>query len=251
MFNHFEAVSRKNKCERESRHLETLAFLIGKTDESNVIEISGLLYPDQIGHPMSVDSKNTFNNEELPEEIESKFGKDKKMVGWIHTHVRGVNCFFSSIDVHSQFHYQQTFKGFIGIVCQLTEDNFFIDRDFFKLTNQGIDNVKKCIAKHGNNNQQHNDCHKLPGELYKSVKNDVILNNLPIITYLSKQFGVSNWNPSNYKKDDKLCDYEKQRLQNISDREKKYPSKEMSHKAEYKKQKTEEKIHEKKSKKKK
>jgi hypothetical protein len=136
-------------------------------------------------------------------------------------------------------------------VCQLTEDNFFIDRDFFKLTNQGIDNVKKCIAKHGNNNQQHNDCHKLPGELYKSVKNDVILNNLPIITYLSKQFGVSNWNPSNYKKDDKLCDYEKQRLQNISDREKKYPSKEMSHKAEYKKQKTEEKIREKKSKKKK
>ena len=53
---------------------------------------------------------------------------------------------------------------------------------------------------------------------------------------------MENWDPSNYKKDDELCDYDKQRLQNISDRKKKYPPKKMSHKAEHKKQKTEEKI---------
>ena len=64
----------------------------------------------------------------MPGEIEHLFGENKQILGWVHTHTRGVNCFFSSLDVHTQFTYQQMCSDFLGIVCELSEDNFFINQ---------------------------------------------------------------------------------------------------------------------------
>ena len=122
--------------------------------------ILGLLFPDQKCLPYSVESLDTINGKEMPEEIEYLFGENKQILGWVHTHTQGVNCYFSSLDVHTQFTYQQMCSDFLGIVCELSEDNFFINQDYYNLTDEGMTNVLNCIAINNNKtlDHQHNFC---------------------------------------------------------------------------------------------
>ena len=45
--------------------------------------------------------------------------KDFVLISWIHSHVGGVPCGFSSIDMHSQFLYERAYPGILGTVFQI------------------------------------------------------------------------------------------------------------------------------------
>ena len=155
--------------------------------------ILGLLFPDQKCLPYSVESLDTINSKEMPGEIEHLFGENKQILGWVHTHTRGVNCFFSSLDVHTQFTYQQMCSDFLGIVCELSEDNFFINQDYYNLTDEGMTNVLNCIAINNNKtlNHQHNFCNSelKKFELYQSIKDqNVVLVDHNVIIHVAAQF---------------------------------------------------------------
>ena len=52
-----------------------------------------------------------------------KFKVDRKekpcLISWIHSHVGGSECFFSSIDNHTQYSYQKVHKGVLGLVVEI------------------------------------------------------------------------------------------------------------------------------------
>ena len=114
----------------------------------------------------------------MPEEIETLFGKNKQILGWVHTHTRGVPCFFSSLDVHTQFNYQLSCSEFIGIVLELTEEDFVINKDYYKLTDEGMNHVQSCIVINQNKtlNHQHDFCNSdlCSDKLYQSIKKENI-----------------------------------------------------------------------------
>ena len=192
VFKIFEKMSKQNKCP-EFRHLETLGFLIGSKNSQNEIKISGLLFPDQKCHAYSVDSLDLINGKEMPEEIEALFGINKQILGWVHTHTRGVPCFFSSLDVHTQFNYQLSCSEFIGIVLELTEEDFVIDKDYYKLTDEGMNHVQSCIVINQNKtlNHQHDFCNSdlCSDKLYQSIdKENVFLVDETLDIHIAAQF---------------------------------------------------------------
>ena len=184
----FESISAKNRSIFDSQHNETLALLIGqKCHKGN--KVTGLLYPDQNGHAYHVDSKETCCGNEIPVEIENKFGLDKEVLGWIHTHCRDIKCFFSSLDIHTQYGYQRLSSDFIGIVCKLSANDSIIETQVYKLTQDGMKNVEDCISKHGGTLvKQHDFCTKDPGVLYETLKSEVSFVNDEIDFHMSESF---------------------------------------------------------------
>ena len=79
---------------------------------------------------------------ELPTWLDSKIkpvsGKDSRLIGWIHSHVRNAECFFSSVDVHSQHILQRIEKDFFGLVVSIEEDGSIKEHDFYQLTKAGM-----------------------------------------------------------------------------------------------------------------
>ena len=188
VFKIFEKISKQNKCP-EFRHLETLGFLIGSKNSQNEIRISGLLFPDQKCCAYSVDSLDLINGREMTEEIEALFGINKQILGWVHTHTRGVPCFFSSFDVHTQFNYQLSCSEFIGIVLELTEEDFVINKEYYKLTDEGMNHVQSCIVINQNKtlNHQHEFCNS--DKLYQSInKENVFLVDETLNIHIAAQF---------------------------------------------------------------
>ena len=120
---------------------------------------------------------DTFNGSELT----AKLGHGKKIIGWIHSHVRGVNCFFSSQDVHTQYSSQQTSHNFFGIVMQINSRGRHEDHDYYKLTSKGMAGVKSCLAKPNQESlkREHNSC-KLE-DMYESIaRNASLLSNMSL-----------------------------------------------------------------------
>ena len=192
-FKTFENISKQNRCNTKFRHLETLAFLIGSKNSPNEIRISGLLFPDQKCYAYSVNSLDTVNGKEMPDEIETLFGKNKQILGWVHTHTRGVPCFFSSLDVHTQFNYQLSCSEFIGIVLELTEEDFVINKDYYKLTDEGMNHVQSCIVINQNKtlNHQHDFCNSdlCSDKLYQSINQEnVFLVDETLDIHIAAQF---------------------------------------------------------------
>ena len=72
------------------------------------------------------------------------YSSDLSIVAWVHSHVQGVKCFLSSLDLHTQFKWSKINPDFIGIVFELDQNGSMISYDFFGLTRQGNANLKKC-----------------------------------------------------------------------------------------------------------
>ena len=68
---------------------------------------------------------------------------------WIHSHVRGTKCCFSSIDMHTQFGYRTISQNVLGLVIELNTDGRCTNHDFYELSSEGHEQVKKC-GKHFN-----------------------------------------------------------------------------------------------------
>ena len=59
VFNDFEYISGRNYSSKKHQHIETLAYLIGKEDSSEIV-VTELIYPDQLGEPDNVTTKGSF-----------------------------------------------------------------------------------------------------------------------------------------------------------------------------------------------
>ena len=58
LFRDFEEVSGRNFSNRDTKHIETLAYIIGDDKQlGHTIIANGLLYPDQDGYPYDVSGK--------------------------------------------------------------------------------------------------------------------------------------------------------------------------------------------------
>ena len=112
----------------------------------------------------------TFNGEELDTKLEN----EDKIIGWVHSHVRGVKCFFSSLDVHNQYIWQRLDPNHIGLVVQIHPDESLVDHDYYKLTSVGMKTVKNCLdgslnqGLNINNSRPHSSCGR--DNLYMSQK---------------------------------------------------------------------------------
>ena len=97
-----------------SGQIETLAFVIGFKDPSNnQITATELLFPSQTGSAANVSDEGSFGMDSLfwcnsESQTAKKYGSDRTvLVSWIHSHVRGAECGFSSVDVHTQYALQR------------------------------------------------------------------------------------------------------------------------------------------------
>ena len=59
LFQDFEEVSGRNFSNSNTKHIETLALIIGEESGANII-VNGLIYPDQDGHSNHVNSKGNY-----------------------------------------------------------------------------------------------------------------------------------------------------------------------------------------------
>ena len=59
------------------------------------------------------------------------------VVSWIHSHVDGTACGFSSVDMHSQFRYEEAFQRVLGTVLEIDRQNQCKKHDFCRLTEKG------------------------------------------------------------------------------------------------------------------
>ena len=121
-------------------------------------------------------------------ELITKFEHDEKIIGWVHSHVRGVKCFFSSLDVHNQYLSQRLDSNHLGLVVQIHPDGSLVDHDYYRLTSLGMTTVTNCLnGSFEDNSKQHPSCGG--DNLYMSQKHLVDpLADLPLEVKVCQQF---------------------------------------------------------------
>ena len=96
------------------------------------------------------------------------------LMSWIHSHVGGAECFFSSVDVHTQHTLAKFHEAVIGMVIQLNENDKIVHHDFYEMSRQGLRHVENCSKKRNcNSRQQHDSCYNT--NLYKTASDKVML----------------------------------------------------------------------------
>lgn len=136
---------------KTEENIETLAYILGTKKSGichrhrsskefciDIYEGSHLIFPHQTGNSVSC----TFTD--LPEKTEQfqKYLQDNSLIiiGWVHTHPR-FDCFFSSLDLHSQFAYQKDDPCYFGMVYSGIKQSM----KAFRLTPLGMNNIRECI----------------------------------------------------------------------------------------------------------
>ena len=106
-----------------------------------------------------------------------KFKVDRKeqpcLISWIHSHVGGSECCFSSIDNHTQHSYNKFYKGVLGLVVEIKQNGKKGVYDFFELSSFGKKAIEKCSRrKNCITTQQHESC--MGREFYQSAMTKVL-----------------------------------------------------------------------------
>ena len=101
-----------------------------------------------------------------------KFKVDRKekpcLISWIHSHVGGSECCFSSIDNHTQHSYHKFHKGVLGLVVEIKQNGKKGVYDFFELSSLGKKEIEKCSRqKNCITTEQHESC--MGREFYQSA----------------------------------------------------------------------------------
>ena len=63
---------------------------------------------------------------------------------WVHSHVEGAECGFSSIDLHTQFAYSRLYPDLLGLVYEIDTNGILKKSDFYGLTRQGNLKLRDC-----------------------------------------------------------------------------------------------------------
>ena len=103
----------------------------------------------------------------------SSLPQNTQLIAWIHSHVRGAMCGFSSIDVHTQFAYSRMYEGTIGIVVEINDAGVCQNFDFFNLTRYGQEKVELCSRIRNSSSIQHELCSD--ADFFQSVKGETLL----------------------------------------------------------------------------
>ena len=77
------------------------------------------------------------NTDSIPWAFKTFKAERKKkpvLVSWIHSHVRGAECYFSSIDCHTQHTYEKVHNGVLGLVVEIMENCQKGVHHFFEMT---------------------------------------------------------------------------------------------------------------------
>ena len=114
----------------------------------------------------------TFKNER---------GKKPYLMAWIHSHVRGAECYFSSIDNHTQYAYSKVHNGVLGLVIEIKPNGKKGAHEFYEMSRIGNQTIGLCSRQ--NNcitSEQHDSCHGK--ELYQSADSKVLLDDFYSLT---------------------------------------------------------------------
>ena len=189
--------------------IETLALGIGKLLDNDCIQVEELILPNQEastthvedtgieGQPSTLwiqsNSKCFRNN---PSKFVKKFINNyfplsfcnvilgKAIVAlWLHSHVAGNECGFSSVDLHTQSAFELIIPNIIGGVVEI-KNNKVVKYDFYQLSVEGKEKVKTCKEKLS----LHSSCSN--SAFYKSVKKNVSI--LQITDYQLHIFDARN-----------------------------------------------------------
>ena len=99
--------------------------------------------------------------------------KQPYLLAWIHSHVGGVPCNFSSVDLHTQHSYSKIHEGILGMVLEINNSSQLVSHDFFELSNGGKLFVEQCSRRPNcNSRSQHETCNN--ASFYQSATNKVI-----------------------------------------------------------------------------
>ena len=121
-----------------------------------------------------------------------KFQVDRKekpcLISWIHSHVGGSECCFSSIDNHTQYSYQKVHKGVLGLVVEIKPNGKKGSYDFFELSSFGKKELEKCSRqKNCVTTEQHESC--MGRDFYQSARTKVLFDafySIEVSNFMSK-----------------------------------------------------------------
>ena len=180
----FVDISSKN-ISRNLGHIETLAFLIGY-EKNNEVTATELVLPKQDGTPNKVDDLGINEYVDTVQWILNKSDTyldhgNVKIIAWIHSHVQGNHNGLSSIDVHTQWAFEKINKNIFCLVFEFGKSRFWLDHDYYVLTEIGTSAIKTCINNFPRLSKVlHTTCKKRYH--YKSIKSEVaVLASLPCI----------------------------------------------------------------------
>ena len=109
------------------------------------------------------------------DKVNTENGKTPCLIAWIHSHVGGVKCNFSSVDLHTHHSYNKIHDGILGLVLEIHENGELITHDFFVLSRIGKKNLEQCSRqKECNSRLQHESCNN--PRFYQSANDCIILN---------------------------------------------------------------------------
>ena len=115
--------------------------------------------------------------------------KKPLLIAWIHSHVRGSECGFSSIDNHTQHSFSKLYKGVLGLVIEIKKNDQRGPHDFFELTHIGRKTIEWCSRqKNCISTEQHDSCNER--HFYQSAHGKVIFD--PSYSLKVRNFMVMN-----------------------------------------------------------
>ena len=156
--NKFKEVAISNYHNGEE--VETLAYFLG-LEENNCTKITTIVFPDQKGTPSYVDDKGIDEENSLQWILRNLVQSKGLTLGlWVHCHVNGAPCGFSSIDVHTQLTLQKLFPSIKGLVVEMNGENV-ITWKVFNLTRRGVSSISKCSKTRNVSCIQHEECSSL------------------------------------------------------------------------------------------
>ena len=94
------------------------------------------------------------------------YGVKFRVIAWIHSHVKGAPCGFSTIHVHTQYEHMLNYPNIVGIVVEIARSGV-VKADAFSLTEIGFEAVAHCSRTSNLSSVQHGSCSSF--DFFKSV----------------------------------------------------------------------------------
>ena len=79
----------------------------------------------------------------------------KHIASWVHSHVEGVECCFSSVDLHTQFSYTRIYPDLLGLVFEINPNGNLKKYDYYGFTPEGNSKLRNCKLP---GTQFHDEC---------------------------------------------------------------------------------------------
>ncbi len=144
----FLNVARSN-TDVNGRLKETLCFLAGHEEEDKLV-VTDLIFPVQNSTAAKVDDLGICGQDSALwisqwSPAAKAHGSNFRIIAWVHSHVQGALCGFSSIDVHSQYAYKTLYQGWdvYGLVHEIRDDGSSVSA-WLDITEEGQNVISSC-----------------------------------------------------------------------------------------------------------